>query len=89
MTKRLYRSDTHRVLAGVCGGIGDYLNIDPTIVRIVVVALALVTNVVPLILAYIVAIILIPVHPVRSGRSAHATESDGAPVRDAEVEEKK
>jgi len=32
--KRLYRSRTNRWIAGVCGGIGEYLNIDPTIIRI-------------------------------------------------------
>jgi len=30
--KKLYRSDTNKVLAGVCGGIGEYLDIDPVIV---------------------------------------------------------
>jgi phage shock protein C len=38
--KRLLRSKTNRVFGGVCGGIADYFNIDPTIVRIVFVALA-------------------------------------------------
>ncbi len=32
--KRLYRSKDNRVLCGVCGGIGDYLNVDPTIIRL-------------------------------------------------------
>ena len=30
--KRLYRSNTDRMIAGVCGGIGEYFNIDPTLV---------------------------------------------------------
>lgn len=34
MNKRLYRSNSNRVLGGVCGGIGDYLDIDPIFVRI-------------------------------------------------------
>jgi phage shock protein C len=33
--KRLYRSAKNRILGGVCGGIGEYLNIDPTIIRLV------------------------------------------------------
>jgi len=33
--KKLYRSHTNKVLAGVCGGIGEYLDIDPVIVRVV------------------------------------------------------
>jgi|LDZU01.1.fsa_nt_gi phage shock protein C len=38
--KRLYRSRNDRMLAGVCAGLGDYLNIDPTIVRIIFIVLA-------------------------------------------------
>ena len=32
--RRLYRSRSNRILAGVCGGIGEYLNIDPIVIRI-------------------------------------------------------
>ena len=32
--KRLYRSDTNYMLAGVCGGIAEYFNVDPTLVRL-------------------------------------------------------
>ncbi|HJX35956.1 MAG TPA: PspC domain-containing protein [Dehalococcoidales bacterium] len=39
MEKKLYRSRTDRKLVGVCGGLGKYFDIDPTIVRIVFVAL--------------------------------------------------
>ena len=34
MTKKLYRSQTDSMLAGVCGGLGAYFNIDPTLIRI-------------------------------------------------------
>lgn len=37
--KRLYRKRTDRMLAGVCAGLADYLNIDPTIVRIIFIVL--------------------------------------------------
>ena len=36
--KKLYRSRADRKLGGVCGGLGEYLNFDPTIVRILVIA---------------------------------------------------
>ncbi|MCF8303145.1 MAG: PspC domain-containing protein [Bacteroidales bacterium] len=39
--KRLYRSVVDRVIGGVCAGIGDYLNIDPVIIRIIFVLLAI------------------------------------------------
>lgn len=34
MTKRIYRSNSDRMIAGVCGGIGEYLNVDPTLIRL-------------------------------------------------------
>ena len=34
MNKRLYRSVSNRMLSGVCGGIGEYFDIDPTLVRL-------------------------------------------------------
>lgn len=57
--KRLYRSKKNRVLAGVCSGIGEYLEVDPTVVRLIWVILTLVSFGVG-ILAYILAWIIIP-----------------------------
>ena len=37
--KRLYKSETNKVIGGVCGGLGEYLGIDPTILRIIAVLL--------------------------------------------------
>ena len=55
--KRLYKSNSNRVLCGVCGGIGDYFNIDPTIIRLVWVLLGCTGTG---IIAYIVAAIIMP-----------------------------
>lgn len=57
-TKRLYKSSTNRVVCGVCGGIGEYFNIDPTIVRLLFILLLF--GVGSGLLAYIVAAIIIP-----------------------------
>jgi len=35
MAKKFYRSSKNKVIAGVCGGIGEYFEIDPTLVRII------------------------------------------------------
>ncbi|MFP7289190.1 PspC domain-containing protein [Shouchella clausii] len=59
--KRLTRSQDKRLLAGVCPGIADYLNIDPTIVRLITVILAIPTSVFPMVLVYIVAMLLMPI----------------------------
>lgn len=36
--RKLYRSISHRQIGGVCGGLGEYLNVDPTIMRLIFVA---------------------------------------------------
>ena len=41
MAKRLYRSKKERMIAGICGGVAEYFNIDPVIVRLIFVVLAL------------------------------------------------
>jgi len=56
--RRLLRSRTDRVLGGVCGGLGRYLNVDPVLLRIAAVALALSGG--AGVIAYIVAWIVIP-----------------------------
>lgn len=34
MNKKLYKSDRNRFICGVCGGIGEYFNVDPTLIRL-------------------------------------------------------
>jgi len=58
--KRLYRSKDNRVIAGILGGIGEYLNIDPVLIRLVFVALTVFTGFVPGIIFYIVALLIVP-----------------------------
>ncbi len=55
--RKLYRSSTNRMIAGVCGGLGEYFNIDPTIIRLV---WALIGLTGAGIAAYIIAMIIIP-----------------------------
>ncbi|MEO5691467.1 MAG: PspC domain-containing protein [Candidatus Saccharimonadales bacterium] len=56
--KKLYRSQTNKVVAGVCGGIGEYFNIDPVIPRIVFLLVALPGGI--SVLLYFVFWILVP-----------------------------
>lgn len=56
--KKLHRSEKDRVITGICGGIGEYLNIDPTIIRILFVILSL--NGGSGLLLYIILLIIIP-----------------------------
>ncbi len=59
--KHLYRSSTHRVIGGVAGGIGEYLDVDPVLIRILFVVAFLAGGVG--IVAYIIAWIIIPEQP--------------------------
>ena len=60
-TKKLYKARGGRVLAGVCGGLGEFLGIDPTIVRLVCVLLSLGFG--SGLLFYILAALIIPNPP--------------------------
>lgn len=71
--KRLHRSRDQKMLLGVCGGLGEYFDIDPTIVRIVFAALTIVMF--SGVLIYVVLAVIMPseekleVHPREAARS--------------------
>jgi phage shock protein C len=60
MTKKLYRSIDQKMLAGVCGGLAEYFDIDVSIVRLMLAGAALVTAVLPMFFFYIICWIVIP-----------------------------
>lgn len=62
-TKRLYRSRTERMLGGVCGGLGRYLSLDPTLIRVIAVLLAVLTGFIPGLIVYLVMMLIVPVEP--------------------------
>jgi phage shock protein C len=64
--KRLYRSVADRKLAGVCGGLGEFMEVDPTVVRLVVVIACLATGIVPFLIGYVIAWFIVPEAPPRS-----------------------
>ena len=66
--KKLYRSTEDRKIAGICGGLGELLNIDPTIIRLLLIFLCIVTAVMPLILTYIIAWFIVPEKPSHGGQ---------------------
>lgn len=57
--KKLYRS-SNRILAGVCGGIAEYLNIDPTVVRVLYIVLSFFSAAFPGLLLYLILLLFIP-----------------------------
>ena len=61
MQKKLYRSRTDRKILGVCGGLAEYFNVDSTLVRVIVVLVALLGGCG--LLAYLVAALIMPEEP--------------------------
>lgn len=61
MEKRLYKSNENKMLDGVCGGIAEYFNIDPTLIRLAWVVFCALGG--SGIIAYIIAAIIIPRNP--------------------------
>jgi phage shock protein C len=59
----MYRSRNDRKIAGVCGGIGEMLDIDPNLIRLGVVFLCVVTAILPVTATYIAAWIIFPEEP--------------------------
>jgi phage shock protein PspC (stress-responsive transcriptional regulator) len=60
MDKKLYRNTSNKIIAGVCSGLAEYINIDPTIVRLIWALIALGGAG---IIAYLIAAIIIPEKP--------------------------
>ncbi|MGM5483514.1 MAG: PspC domain-containing protein [Nanobdellota archaeon] len=57
--KRLFRSKD-RMIAGVCGGIAEYFDVDPTVIRLLWVLITIFTGIFTGIIAYIIAWVIIP-----------------------------
>ena len=63
MEKKLYRSTTDKMLCGVLGGLGEYFGVDSTLIRLVFAIGTVFTAVVPMLMVYIIAAIIIPQGP--------------------------
>ncbi len=96
MTEKLYRSRKNKVLGGVCGGIAEYFNIDPVLVRILWILLCFFSAGLGII-AYLIFWLIVPLEPedavdvsAREVKEAQSTkmESEGE-VKDTEVQDTK
>lgn len=59
-TRQLRRSVQNRMIGGICGGIAEYFNLDPTVVRVVYVLLSILSVAFPGIVVYLILWMLIP-----------------------------
>ena len=63
--KKLYRSTSDRMIAGICGGLGEYFGLDSTLVRLIFVFGAILTGS-ALFWAYIIILLIVPEEPIAS-----------------------
>lgn len=61
--KRLYKSKENKIFTGVIGGIGEYFNFDPAFLRLAWVLVVVFTGFVPGIIAYLIAVFVVPQKP--------------------------
>ncbi|MEW6717778.1 MAG: PspC domain-containing protein [Chloroflexota bacterium] len=85
MKRKLYRSCTDKKIGGVCGGLGNYLNIDSTLVRLFFVILALGEGIG--VLVYIILWILMPAEPTTIEKGGVSQEGDLADQLRADADE--
>ena len=62
--KKLYRSRDNKVIAGVMGGVGEYFETDPVLIRLIYLVITIFSGVVPGIIVYLIAILIVPMRPV-------------------------
>lgn len=61
MEKKIYRLQSNKMIGGVCAGLAEYLDIDATLIRLLFVALSLLTAIFPMLVFYVIAWIIVPV----------------------------
>lgn len=84
--KKLYRNDSEKIIAGICAGLADYINIDVTIVRLIFVVLFLMGT--GGFWLYLILWIIIPLPPDHSSNSVEVTgtrDVEVMPEEDADV----
>jgi phage shock protein C len=69
MAKKLTRSLENRMIGGVCAGLADYFDIDVSLVRLIFVGITLVTALVPMLIFYLIAWIIIPAKKAETQKS--------------------
>lgn len=61
--KKLYRSSENKIYKGILGGIGEYFEIDPTLVRVLYMFFTITSGIVPGVFAYFLSLLIVPKKP--------------------------
>ena len=83
MDKKLYRSRKNKILGGVAGGLGEYFETDPIIVRLIFIFLAISTGVGVLI--YLIMWLVVPLENVKSETEKHSTSTENITINGRNV----
>lgn len=73
--KKLYKSQTDRVLTGVVGGLGEYFDVDSTILRLVWILIVVFSGIFPGVIVYILAALVVPKKPEHQERESTSSSS--------------
>jgi len=78
--KRIYRSPTNKIFAGLCGGLAEYFSIDPLLIRFLTVLLFFFTGFIPVFIAYLIGWWIVPLRPlsmsVSTGKRLYRSTKD-------------
>lgn len=78
MSKNLYRTQKRKMLGGVCAGLSNYFDMDVSLIRLIFIALGLITAILPMVFFYILAWIIVPLEEETKAESpATRTEKSG------------
>lgn len=58
--KKLYRSSENKTIAGIVGGVGEYFEIDPILLRLIWLVITIMSGILPAIIVYLIAILIVP-----------------------------
>jgi phage shock protein PspC (stress-responsive transcriptional regulator) len=76
MDKKLYRYPKDGILFGVASGLGKYFNVDPVLVRLVIIVVAILTWFWPVVILYAILFFVIPVDPAHQKVASEQTPKD-------------
>ncbi len=58
--KKLYRSNENKTFAGILGGVGEYFEVDPVLLRLIWLVITIMSGILPAVLVYLIAILVVP-----------------------------
>ena len=78
--KKLYRGSTDKIIAGVCGGVAEYFDMDATVLRLIWALIVVFSGFFPGVLVYIIAILVMPEKPSSPKPSTASNTLDESPL---------